>query len=756
MQGVGFRPFVYRLARECGLVGWVRNEPSGVTIEGWAGAGELDTFHARLVSELPALARIDRLRIEVIDLGECVWKEFVIVASEHEATAPGRVTIDCATCDDCAREMHDPEDRRSGHGLINCTNCGPRYSIVRGMPYDRASTTMAGFPMCEACAREYRDPMDRRFHAQPICCHECGPRLELRSADGKVLSCDVFNEAAKLLRAGKILAIKGIGGYHLAVDACNETAVARLRQQKRRDHKPFALMVGDVKAARVLVELSQDAEHELTSPAAPIILARARADTAIAPGVAAGCHRLGVMLASTPMQLLLFAQGLGPLVMTSANASNQPLITDENALYAELSGVFDASLMHDRPIERAVDDSVLLDGSAGLVPFRRARGYVPVPLRLPIAAPSPGLCAGAELKNTIALVRGNEAIVSQHIGNLSHTLAYTRFMRTADDLQRLFHVEPEWIACDAHPGYLSRRYARELAAARRVPCYEVQHHHAHLASLLAEHGRTDRIIGLVCDGVGYGDDGTAWGGEVLVGDLVGYERVGRMRPMMLPGGDVAAKQTGRCAAAWLWDLYGEHAASHALAHRVIPDDRTRETVFDLLRRGTHCPISSGMGRLFDAAASLLGVCDCNHYEAMSGQLLEAAASRATGGEPWEGLVCLRETGELLELDNRPLLERLVAGVATGEAIADLAWGFHDAVAAGLASAVCEIASRTGIAIVGLTGGVFCNDLLLKRTRERLDAAGLVVLTHKTVPPNDGGLSLGQAAVVGAILDMEVK
>jgi hydrogenase maturation protein HypF len=414
----------------------------------------------------------------------------------------------------------------------------------------------------------------------------------------------------------------------------------------------------------------------------------------------------------------------------------------------------DAFLLHDRPIERAVDDSIVIDAPRGISPIRRARGYVPAPLTLPVPAPRPGLCAGGELKNAVAVVRGDGAILSQHIGDLAYTLAYRRFEQTIDDLKRLFDVDVRWIACDAHPRYMCRRYAKLAAAEAGIELITTQHHHAHFASLLAEHDRTDRCIGLICDGVGYGDDGTAWGGEFLVGDLIGYERLGRLRPLRLPGGDAAAKQIGRCAVSWLIDALGPDAADHPLAKRTIPDDRQRRDIASLLKRDLNCPPSSGMGRLFDAAAALLGITDYNHYEAMSGLMLEAAAAAATSRPTGEGVIALTtgDTGEgLLELDHRPLLMRLIELIERGESPHALAWFFHDALADGMARAARIIADRHEIRTVALSGGVFCNALLTDLTAQRLEAANLQLLVHRDVPANDGGLAFGQAAIAAATL-----
>lgn len=752
VQGVGFRPCVYRVANELGLNGWVRNDSAGVTIRACGDQQQLDRFVDQLNESLPPLARIDQ--ISERDLGESEPGEtaFEIIPSEDLGRAEARVTVDCATCEHCKRELLDRSDRRYRHPLINCTDCGPRYTIIQDTPYDRAQTTMAHFEMCDACAHEYRDPSDRRFHAQPNCCHDCGPRVALHDASGARIEGDPIAKAADALRRGAILAVKGLGGYHLACDATKHDAVAELRDRKRRDHKPFAVMARGLEAARLLAHLSPDAEDALSSPAAPIVLAPARTDSYLASSVSPGVHRVGVMLASTPIHHMLFAEGLGPLVMTSANVSDEPLAKDDDQA-ARLSDVYDAVLSHNRPIERAVDDSVVLDTRRGVQMLRRARGYVPAPIPLPTPAPRPGLCAGAELKNTIAYVRGHDAILSQHVGDLSHTLACERFARTAEDMGRLFEIEPDWIACDPHPGYVSRREAHRLAQALEVPVVEVQHHHAHLASVLAEHGRTRRAIGLICDGVGYGADGTAWGGEILAGDLVSFERLGRVRPLRLPGGDAAAKKTGRCAAAWLHDRFGsENATSkNTWLERVLPDTRERDAVSKMLEGGFNAPTSSGLGRLFDACAALLGVCPFNHHEAMSGQLLESAARRATQRPSGNGLVALRDTDGLIELDHRPLLDRLLAGLEANEPTDSLAWLFHDAIADGLTRAASRAAEKTGLNTAALSGGVFCNELLTDLVLDRLENSGFECLVHRDVPPNDGGLSYGQAAVAAARL-----
>ena len=576
VQGVGFRPFLYRLGVELGVAGRVWNDPGGVTLVAIGSAARVDELVRRMETNCPRLARIDR--VDVLEEGPAAGDapgDFRIEESDRRSAARGIVTVDTSTCTVCLAEILHPQDRRYRHAMVNCTDCGPRYSIIRDLPYDRARTTMTGFDMCPDCAAEYADPASRRFHAQPTCCPQCGPQVRLEDAGGIEIVGDPFEEAARLLRDGLVVAVKGVGGYHLAAEADSEAAVDRLRRAKGRDEKPFAVMVRDLAAARKVADLSPAAVDALASPAAPIVLAPGRHPTSLARGVSGMNHRIGLLLPYSGVHHLLFSAHPGPLVMTSANRSDDPLVSEDALARDELPGMADALLLNDRPIERAVDDSILLDASFGLTPIRRARGFAPTPLSLPIAAPSPGLAVGGDLKNTVAVARDRSAVVSQHVGDLSHTLAAGRFTRTIGDLERLFEIRPEWIACDAHPDYLSSRFARERIAAEGLQGIDVYHHHAHLASLMAEHGRTERTIGLTLDGVGYGPDGTACGGEVLIGDLTDFERVGRLRPLRLPGGDAAARETGRPALAWLKDALGPAGANHPAAATAMPDRERR-------------------------------------------------------------------------------------------------------------------------------------------------------------------------------------
>ncbi len=774
VQGVGFRPFIYRIANKLNLTGTVRNDPQGVTVETWGTATLHDTFEHHIIAQAPALASVDSVavlnRTKIIDKTPLTTTptDFTIIQSDHNPAARGRVTIDSATCSDCIDELFDAEDLRFHHALINCTNCGPRYTIVCDLPYDRPLTTMAAFPMCLKCESEYKDPADRRFHAQPTCCPDCGPQICFVNSDnetvGREKDSDPILEAAHLLRTGGIIAIKGLGGYHLATLATDDAAVRRLRRLKKRDHKPFALMVRDLDTAQQLVMLSDVANVELQSPAAPIILAcrhknndrfatsaiddELASDSSQIPLsslVAPSNHRLGIMLPNTPLQHLIANEpDMAVLIMTSANISDDPLVIDDTEARQRLAHLCDAFLIHDRPIERAVDDSVILDTETHLLPLRRARGYVPQPLNIPVKTDLPGLCVGGELKNVVALARNGEVVLSQHLGDLTYALAYRRFERTIEDLKRLFDIDPRWVACDPHPGYLSRRFARKYAQLHNIPLIEIQHHHAHMASLMAEHNQTDPMIGIVCDGVGYGDDGHAWGGEILYGDLAHYERVGHLRPMRLPGGDAAAKQTGRCAASCLYDLLGSGAEAHDITKRILPNKKERHSIFHMLKTDLSCPSSSGLGRLFDAAAAILGVCDFNHYEAMAGIQLEALASKSI--EQPEGTYAVtvpRDPPYIL--DPRLMLQDLINRTESGISLAECAWFFHDAIASGFALAASKAAQHYGCHTIGLTGGVFCNAILSKLVNDKLTAQGFEVLQHHKVPANDGGIAFGQAA-----------
>lgn len=744
VQGVGFRPFVYRLAAELGLTGWVRNTPAGVELELQGRAEQLAGFHQRLQAELPPLAAISSL--ESCDLpalhDETV---FVILASSDGRREP-QITPDSALCADCLRELFDPADRRYRHPFVTCTNCGPRWTIVTGIPYDRPLTTMASFPLCPSCESEYHNPLDRRFHAQPIACLDCGPRLSFIPPHA-----DPLGQAISLLQQGEIVAVKGLGGYHLAVDAGNNEAVARLRQRKQRDEKPFAVMVPDLATARQLAELSELEERLLAGAEAPVVIVRRRysgdtipnrtADSGHLPGisplVAPGSQWVGLMLAYTPLHQLLFSgTGLKALVMTSANASDEPMLADDQAVQEKLSGIADAVLTHNRPIQVRTDDSVLRVFQGRPLFYRRSRGYVPRPVQLPFDA-GKILAVGAELKNTICLTRGREAFLSQHIGDLKNEATLATFHQTINHLGTIMEIRPERVVCDHHPDYLSTRYAEELG----LPLVRVQHHHAHLAACMAENALDGDVIGVIFDGTGLGDDGTIWGGEFLTGGYGRVERAGHLKQVRLPGGDAAACEPWRMVVSWLGESLGE--AVWQLPGMPALAATERQLLQAMLERGINAPFTSSAGRLFDAAAFLLGAATGNSFDGQAGMALEALAETATATEllPYQ----LRP-GRPFQLDVTPLLLGLLQRLQAGASPAALAWAFH----ANLAAAVLEgcelIRQNSGLDRVVLSGGVFQNRLLTELVYTFLAKSHFSVFIHRLVPPNDGGIALGQAAI----------
>lgn len=762
VQGVGFRPFIYRLAQRCEVSGYVRNDNRGVTVEAQGSVAQLKRFSRALDEERPPLAFIDRVTVEDrASRDEHQPGRFTILDSDDAPDGHGHdnarvgVTIDSAVCNACLRELFDHNDRRHRYALTNCTDCGPRYTIIDRIPYDRPNTSMRGFELCDDCRAEYTDPCDRRYHAQPIACHDCGPTLGLVDPKGTPLPGDPIASAAKLLQAGGVLAVKGLGGFHLAVRADDGQAVSRLRRSKQRDGKPLALMCRSVESAGRLVHLSASGAALLRSSAAPIVLAPRRTNINVALSVAPDNHRLGVMLAYTPIHHLLFAEldpAVDALVMTSANPSGEPLTIDNSEALERLSGRCDAILWHDRPIRRRVDDSVVLDiGETHPLPLRRARGFVPASIALPIGGEAHGLCVGGELKNTIALVRDRRAILSQHLGDLSYTPVFEHFRETIDDLLALFDVRPKWIAHDPHPLYLGAMYARQLADRLDVPLIGVQHHHAHAASVMAEHGERGPVLAVVCDGVGYGDDGTSWGGELLLADLTSYKRLAHLRPIELIGGDAAATDTRRCGLALLRQAFGDDFAKHPAVAELIRDDHERQVLTAMLARGVNCSPTTALGRYFDGVAALLGLSTHNSYESQAAMRLESAAF-ACDKPPVEGPLFHLSTGGPGVIDLSPLIRALVEGKANRQPVESLAALFHDQAAWAWACVVEEAAKRSGIGTVALSGGVFCNERLTHRLADRLSGGGLCVLAHRTVPANDGGLALGQAAVAAARYD----
>ena len=743
VQGVGFRPFVFRLAAELGLSGSVGNDEHGVVAEVEGPPDAVADFLRRLEAEAPPLADVERIAAE--ERPAAGGAGFTIAQSARHGPADALVSPDTATCADCLAELFDPADRRHRYPFVNCTNCGPRFTIVTGVPYDRPATTMAGFAMCAACRAEYEDPADRRFHAQPNACPACGPRARLVGEEG---AADAVAAAAERLAAGAIVAVKGLGGYHLACRADDEAAVARLRSRKHREDKPFAVLAGDVAAAAALVSLGPEETALLASRERPIVLAPRVPGAPVAAAVAPGARELGVMLPYSPLHHLLAADAGRPLVLTSGNVSDEPIAYRDDDALARLAPIADAFLVHNRPIHMRTDDSVTRvvvvgPGRRRPLALRRSRGFVPRSTALPVPAGRHLLACGAELKAAFCVAREGRAWVSHHIGDLGGYETLRSYTEGVEHFERLFAVAPEVVAHDLHPDYASTRYALEREGVELVA---VQHHHAHLAACLAEHGERGPAVGAIFDGAGLGTDGTVWGGELLTGDLQGFERAGHLWPARLPGGDRAAREPWRMACAWLLEAAGDagSAPPGALAGRVEPD-RWR-AVARLARSGLAAPVTTSAGRLFDAVAALCGLRAETTYEGQAAVELEAACDPA---ERVAYPLPVRAGDGPLRLDARATVLAAAADLAAGLPVPTVAARFHNGMAAGTAAACTEIARGRGLETVVLSGGVFQNRRLLESTAAALGAVGLRVLVPERLPPNDGGIAYGQAAIAAA-------
>lgn len=746
VQGVGFRPYVHRLATALGLGGSVLNDGAGVVVEVEGAVSRVQTFIDRLPAETPPLALVESVIVaEIPPVGATAFT--ILTSREGDVAAPASIAPDTATCPACLAELFDPADRRFRYPFINCTDCGPRFTIVRGVPYDRPLTTMAGFAMCAACLAEYQSPQDRRFHAQPNACPACGPSVRLVDATGEIRSPvaarDSVAAAAATLLSGAIVAVKGIGGYHLACRADDEEAVRRLRDRKRREAKPFALMVRDLGAARRLVHLDAVEEALLTGRERPIVLARRRGDGDVAYSVAPGGRDLGVMLPYSPLHHLLLADTGVPLVMTSGNRSGEPIAYRDDESMERLAGVADLFLVHDRPIEVPADDSVArvvtIGGERRPVLIRRSRGYVPAAIDLPVPAERPVLGCGGQLKNAFCLAMGRRAWPGPHIGDLEDYDSFRAFEAGIGHFERLFGIVPEIVAHDLHPDYAATRYA--LGRVGPVPD-AVQHHHAHLAACLAEHGETGPAVGAIFDGTGYGTDGSIWGGEILVGDLGSARRVGHLWPVRMPGGEAAIREPWRMAVAWLSESTpGPTSQPPAPQGRIDP--REWRAVAHLLRTGHASPLTTSVGRLIDAVAALCGVRARVTYEGQAAIELEALAD--PGETVGYSLPVLDRSGVFV-LDGRALVRAALADLEAGTPVGTIAARFLDGLAEGTAWACFRAAEREATGVVVLSGGVFQNVRLLEGTAVRLEAKGLRVLIPERVPPNDGGLAFGQVAV----------
>ncbi len=760
VQGVGFRPFVARLAARLGLRGWVRNSGRGVTIRAAGSAAILAEFTRCLRAEAPPAAHVETLGARAAAAGDDALPDtgFRIAGSEAAGAATAAVTPDLALCADCRRELADPRDRRHAYPFINCTNCGPRYSILHELPYDRAHTTMAGFTMCPECRREYDNPADRRYHAQPDACPACGPQVALQDAAGRVLAtrAAAIAGAAEALRGGRIVAVKGLGGFHLMVDAADEAAVAGLRRRKHREEKPLAVMFPSLEALRAVAEPTPDDEQLLASAAAPIVLVRRRPQAAaasarertppsvpaIAAGVAPGNPWIGALLPYTPLHILLLEAVGRAVVATSGNLSEEPLCTDDAEARQRLGAMADLFLVHDRAIARPVDDSVVRRAAGGPVLLRRARGFAPAPLRLPVDADAaePLLCVGAHMKSTIAVTAGRNLVLSPHIGDLSNPISMDAFRQTVALLGSLYHDRFARVACDAHPDYASTRFAQELG----VPVVTVQHHLAHVLACLLDHGGgPDRVLGVAWDGTGYGPDGTVWGGEFIVVDRRARtaRRVAHLRPFRLPGGEVAVREPRRSALGLLHEVTGGDTDRLApLAAGLGFSNAEARVLLPALARGLRSPVTTSVGRLFDGVAALLNLRHLCTFEGQAAMEVEFAAEV----EPREeaGLIMPiidGENGEPLQVDWAPVVAAMLRGVAASRP-GPLAAQLHQA----LARSAADVAQRVGIGTVVLSGGCFQNVRLLDRTRSLLEQSGHKVLCHCELPPNDGGISAGQA------------
>ena len=738
VQGVGFRPFVYRLATELELTGWVLNDVNGVFIEVEGESETIEAFTTRLQDELPVVAVIDSIDIDWLPPGG--FDEFTIRRSEGTGAKTAVVLPDLATCTDCAEEIFDAVNRRQQYPFTNCTNCGPRFSIIEDLPYDRPNTTMSEFEMCPACSAEYEDPADRRFHAQPNACGECGPSVSWSDLRGNTFDDDqAIDAAAAAVAAGHTIALKGIGGYQLLVDARSDAAVAHLRTSKERPHKPFAVMVPDVATAQRYVDLDEAAVRLLSSPQAPIVLAAAHDGTDLSALIAPGNPTIGLMLPTTPVHHLLLSRLAGPVVATSGNLTDEPIAIGETDARSRLGTIAHGFLSHDRPIRRHVDDSVawILEGSPRLL--RRARGYAPMPVT--VAEDLPAIVAvGAHLKNTIAVSVGRNVFVSQHIGDLETDEAHTAFTEVIDDLMRMYDVAPEAIAHDLHPDYLSTRYALSNSVFSDIPKVGVQHHHAHLVSCLADNATVEPALGVTWDGTGYGTDGTIWGGEFLLGDANGFERVAHLRPFRLPGGETAVREPRRSAAGVLFELGIDlTSAPHGLDSFT---ERDLRVLTRMLTQRINSPLTTSAGRLFDAASAIVGLATVSSFEGQGAMALEFAASQ-DDPDPYP-MAITRAEGPLV-LDWGPMIEAMLTDIGAGIDTGIVASRFH----AGLERGIVEVARQVGHPRVALTGGCFQNRVLTERTARALRADGFEVLLHSRVPPNDGGISLGQAIVAAA-------
>jgi len=756
VQGVGFRPAVYRIAQNLGLSGIVYNDTKGVTVELQGEEEKITEFLHRLRTgaDTPPLAEIKSCNVFDIPVVEAEDK-FIIDTSNSQGTPLSQVTADIATCRDCLTEMADKKDFRFGYPFINCTNCGPRYSIVKTIPYDRPNTTMSVFKMCAKCAAQYTNVTDRRFHAQPVACGSCGPKIRLTDSKGKTVETQtgkVIVETAKLLMSGKIVAVKGVGGFHLAVDALNSLAVDRLRERKKRDHKPFALMADSIETIKKYAIVSETAEQLLKSPKSPIVLMPKKSNSLLAPSAADGVDTYGFMLCYAPLHYLLFARNIEVLVMTSGNISDEPLICKNELALERLDCIADAFLIHDREIYRQVDDSIVHFIEEQPVLLRRARGYVPTPIFAEESCRQEIFAAGADLKNTFCFAKQNQLICSEHIGDLEDAEVYHHYIDSIEHLRKLFEVEPKVAAYDLHPGYLSTQYALSMPDVKFIG---VQHHWAHIASVLAEHGISESVIGLVCDGTGYGTDGVIWGCECMIASLEKFERFGHLSYYTLAGADKASKEAIRPLLGLLRKIYRDDFNIYNfrwLLEQIEGDINKQQIILEQIEKGINTVETSSLGRVFDAVAAMIGLGSYNHFDAQLPMALEAIIDSSI--EEKYDFELMRTNNQPIQLDLGKMLMQLIADVQKEQVAGVISAKFHNTLAAALLEMAKAARDSTKLNIVALSGGVFCNRYLTNRLVNLLKKTGFFVLFNRDVPSNDGGISLGQAAIAAKLEEYE--
>lgn len=740
VQGVGFRPFVYRLATRLSLNGWVCNSSQGVIIDIEGNDKAVSQFLRALEKEPPPRARIEGCDVRNLDYAG--YRSFEVRESHNSGDKSVVILPDIATCPDCLREILDPADRRFRYPFTNCTNCGPRYSLIESLPYDRPNTTMRVFPMCDACRAEYENPADRRFHAQPNACPECGPHLELWSGSGDIIAerHNAMLAACDAVASGRILALKGLGGFQLIVDARNEYAVQRLRRRKNREEKPLALMFPDMTAVKTSCDVSEHEEELLTSHRAPIVLIRrlaAISQSEIAPSVAPDNPYLGIMLPYTPLHHLMMNELSFPIVATSGNRSDEPICIDEREAIDRLGTIADVFLVHNRPIARQIDDSVVCVVRGRETVLRNARGYAPTPLPMNVSLP-PSIALGGHLKNAVAIAEGRRAFLSQHVGDLETSLARTAMRNVTESLSELYDVSADVIACDIHPDYASTRFAEDF----HRTIVGVQHHYAHALSCQIDNNMDTPFLAVTWDGTGLGTDGTVWGGEFLVIDADSFTRIGHMRQFRLPGGEAAIREPRRAAVGLLWELFGSvYSASCELSTLKTFEEKELRIIHKMLANDVNCPVTSSVGRLFDAVASLLGYCHVNTFEGQAAMRLGFAAEYGAtdASYPFE----IDNTRKPIIIDWGPMIHGILADIRADVGREVISAKFHNS----LVEAIVEVAKRSGLARIALTGGCFQNRYLTERAIVKLEEAALKAFRHHRIPPNDGGLAAGQLMAV---------